>query len=347
MLADLEDRINVDAEYQRGIVWSEPQRQFLIDSILRRFDIPKIFLRRLPEGSPHLFDVIDGVQRLTSIWQFLSDHFSLPWSYEYPSLENIGGKRWSELPQEARDRLQFARITVTEIETEEDDEIREMFQRLQQGEPLNAAEKRNAMDVPVRHFVATQLATHPFWPKTGLREGRMAWHEMSAIVLAIVRAGDATGLKGADLLTLYEDTEFDPQGSTADLTIAKLDQLAEIAQISDGRIRTRWAIVDLLLSIMRVQPEHPNPDPQRVMQFFIDFEQERRDVAGDLSDLRNTVVGLSSREVDLEADLQIPEIAPDMLAYVNAFAREGATRKNISTRAEVMSKRLQAYLSDN
>ena len=47
MLADFRGRINVDAEYQRGNVWSQAQQALLIDSILRGFDIPKIFLRNL------------------------------------------------------------------------------------------------------------------------------------------------------------------------------------------------------------------------------------------------------------------------------------------------------------
>ena len=70
MLADFQSRINVDAEYQRAKVWSKAQRSLLIDSILRGFDIPKIFLRKQSEGSPRLFDVIDGKQRLTAIWEF-------------------------------------------------------------------------------------------------------------------------------------------------------------------------------------------------------------------------------------------------------------------------------------
>ena len=41
MLVDLQNRINVDAEYQRGKVWSRAQQALLIDSILRNFDIPK------------------------------------------------------------------------------------------------------------------------------------------------------------------------------------------------------------------------------------------------------------------------------------------------------------------
>ena len=73
MLADFQSRIEVDDEFQRGLVWSAAQQALLIDSILRGFDVPKIFLRKLPDGNPRLFSVIDGKQRLTAIWRFLND----------------------------------------------------------------------------------------------------------------------------------------------------------------------------------------------------------------------------------------------------------------------------------
>ena len=344
MLGDLEGRINVNAEYQRGIVWTEPQRQFLIDSILRRYDLPKIFLRKLPDGSQFLFDVVDGVQRLTAIWQFLSDDFCLPRSYRYPDLDNVAGRGWSELPQNAKDRIQFAKVTVTELETVDEAEIREMFQRLQQGEPLNPAEKRNALDVPVRDFVAKRLALHPVWPQTGINKRRMAWHEMSAIVLAIVRAGDAIGLKGVDLQGLYEEIEFDSKGDVATLAVEWLDQLCEIAAVAPGTLRTRWGVVDLLLALMRFAEGEVMPSPVNVMGFFVEFEKERRTVAAALSDLRSTVMGLSASDLDTELRLQLTDINADMLTYVNAFTREGATRDNVKTRAEIMYSRLRTYL---
>ena len=346
MPADLRGRINVDAEYQRGIVWSEPQQMLLIDSILRGFDLPKIFLRKLPDGSPHLFDVIDGKQRLTSIWRFFADDFRLPWSQEYPTVGDIGGKKWSDLPQDAKDRLQYSRVTVTELQTEDEDEIRELFQRLQRGEPLNAAEKRNAMDVPVRLFVAETLARHRVWPETGLKNRRRAWDEISAIVLALVKANGPTGLKGADLLALYEDTSFEPSGEIGQRTLSLLDTLYEIAAVERGRIRTRWGVVDLLLSLKRLSDEGFYPAPESVMSFFVTFEAERQHAAAALSDLRSTVMSLASNELDNEERLELPEVAPDMLTYTNAFAREGATRDNIATRAEVMTVRLRKHLQD-
>ena len=240
MLADLRGRINTDAEYQRGEVWSQPQQQLLIDSILQGFDLPKIFLRKLSDGTAKLFDVVDGVQRLTSIWRFLADEFPLPKAYSYPDLEPVSGKYWSDLSQDAKDRLAFAKVTVTELEDADDDDIRELFRRLQQGEPLNAAERRNALSGPVRDFVAVSLSCHPLWADTGLNQKRFGWHELSAIVLALVQAEGATGLKGADLFALYEDESFDPEGAVANRTSQYLERLSAIARIERGTIRTRW-----------------------------------------------------------------------------------------------------------
>ena len=345
MLADLQGRINTEAEYQRGEVWSVPQQQLLIDSILRGFDLPKIFLRKLPDGSDKLFDVVDGVQRLTSIWRFMSNEYALPRSFEYPGFGVVGGKTWKDLPQNVKDRLEFAKVTVTELETDDDDDIRELFQRLQQGEPLNAAERRNAMSGDVRDFVAGKLAEHPLWPETAIRSSRFGWHEMAAIVLTLVNAGAPTGLKGVDLLALYEDDSFDPEGVVAARTVDFLGRLEAIASVEPGALRTRWGVVDLLLSLMRLESEKIPSNPTAVMNFFLDFEKERREGAAELSDLRSTVMGLAADEV-AEEELDLPKIEPDMLSYLNAFTREGASEANVAARAEVMTNRLRRFLQE-
>ncbi|MYG93845.1 MAG: DUF262 domain-containing protein [Acidimicrobiia bacterium] len=345
MLTDLHGRINTEAEYQRGKVWSVPQQQLLIDSILRGFDLPKIFLRKLPDGSDKLFDVVDGVQRLTAIWQFMSNEYALPRSYSYPDLETVGGKNWGELPQNAKDRLEFAKVTVTELETENEDDIRELFQRLQKGEPLNAAERRNAMSSPVRNFVSDKMGKHPLWPETALRSKRFGWHEMSAIILALVKENGPTGLKGADLLALYEDDSFEPQGPVALRAMDMLDRLQAIAATERGTLKTRWGVVDLLLSLMKLEESDIYPDPKTVLRFFEEFEQERREGAIELSDLRSTVIGLAADEPS-EEELELPAIAPDMLTYLNAFAREGAIKANVETRSKVMEDRLRQHLQE-
>lgn len=97
---------------------------------------------------------------------------------------------------------------------------------------------------------------------------------------------------------------------------------------------------------MRLAEEGTIPRPEDVMAFFIDFETERRAGATELADLRITVLGIAADEQLAEEALELPAIKPDMLTYLNAFSREGATKDNVAIRAEVMASRLRQRLRD-
>ena len=68
-------KYNFDPEYQRKSVWSEEKQSFLIDSILKNFPIPPIFLHQHIDDATGKtkYDVIDGKQRLTSIIRFIEN----------------------------------------------------------------------------------------------------------------------------------------------------------------------------------------------------------------------------------------------------------------------------------
>lgn len=346
MLVDFESRINVEAEYQRGKVWSEAQQAFLIDSILRGFDIPKLFLSKRPDGSQHLFDVIDGKQRLTAIWRFVADEFALLRDLDpFPDLGHLGGQRWSDLSVEAKDRLQFANITVSTISDSTADEIRELFLRLQQGEPLNAAERRNAMAGPVRDFVAERLARHSVWQYLGLRSARLGLDEHAAILLALVQGEGPVGLKGADLYKLYASDDFSADGEVALRTLTLFGRLEAVARFKPRSIRTRWGLVDLFLALMRLETENREVGPETVAEFFSEFEEERRRVALAISDLQTRVVDLSVDGRDSSDEAGLSEgIAPEMLSYYLAFARDGATVENVATRSRILFDALGRFL---
>ncbi|MBC7630559.1 DUF262 domain-containing protein [Aeromicrobium sp.] len=70
-----EGDINLAPSYQRSDVWSLSARQMLIESILRGIPLPSIILLNDQDrGASSPYDVVDGRQRLTSIFRFIGAH---------------------------------------------------------------------------------------------------------------------------------------------------------------------------------------------------------------------------------------------------------------------------------
>lgn len=68
-------KIKVNIEYQRGVIYSAEKQAAVIESILKDFAIPSIVLWENEDDKT--YDVIDGKQRLTSIFMFLSGNLQI------------------------------------------------------------------------------------------------------------------------------------------------------------------------------------------------------------------------------------------------------------------------------
>src|SRR6476660_3272772 len=83
------DKYDLNPSYQRQSgVWSLKKRRLLIDSIFNQYDIPKIYLHEFEEpkkmeGVNKYYSVIDGKQRLETIWEFIDNGFSLSKDFEF------------------------------------------------------------------------------------------------------------------------------------------------------------------------------------------------------------------------------------------------------------------------
>lgn len=165
--------VDMDPPYQRqGAVWSVDKQQLLIDSLLNKFDIPKIYFHQFPtprviEGRKVRWALVDGKQRMQAIWGFLENEFPLSDDFELiedPSI-NARGLTYAELSESHPDLVGLLNATpldVIAIKTDDVELIEEMFSRLNEAVPLNAAEKRNAIGGPARDAVK-ELIQHRFF----------------------------------------------------------------------------------------------------------------------------------------------------------------------------------------
>jgi len=150
--------LDIHPEFQRFFRWSTRQKSRLIESILLGIPIPQIFVAQRADG---VWDVVDGLQRLSTIFQFvgilLDEEKNLlpPLTLESTTyLPSLQGRRWDDTdhPDQSLDVAQRllikrAKISVSIILKESDDSAKyELFQRLNTGgSMLSDQEVRNSI----------------------------------------------------------------------------------------------------------------------------------------------------------------------------------------------------------
>lgn len=118
-------RVNTNPDYQRPPVWTIAQKQMLIDSILRDYDVPKLYWRKTG-SKPDTYDVVDGQQRLRAVWEYFDGGYKLPKDADQIDGEDIAGCTYEVLPDEMRMKLDVYPLDVVVVEDTDEEEIREM-----------------------------------------------------------------------------------------------------------------------------------------------------------------------------------------------------------------------------
>lgn len=127
--------------FQRQYVWSDKLASRLIESVLLNVPIPPCYLA---ENENCEFDVIDGQQRIYSLYRYVENQFSLK---DLEILTEHNGLRFFELPSKEQRKIRTHTMRCTVIKNESHPEIKfDVFERLNTSTmPLNAQELRNCM----------------------------------------------------------------------------------------------------------------------------------------------------------------------------------------------------------
>lgn len=323
------NRIDPNPDYQRNPVWQVEKKQLLIDSILRGYDIPKIYLRTLGPGQAFDHQVVDGQQRLRAIWDFCDNHFPLGnESVDFDSLPNLDGKFFCDLTKDEQDIILSFNLTIADISDAGEVEIRELFLRLQEGESLKPPEKRNAMIGNMRNFVQ-EISQMSIFAKTTQKNDRFQHADYAAHIVAIELAGGPTDVKAADLKRMYEiNQNFNEAGPEAKKIKKVLNFLDRAFPEVCAELKIKWGFVDLYWLISQcIDSYDVSTRYSDFNKFYVSFEYARNDVS-DPSELITS--GSSPNQKDL-------------YDYIQAFQREGATRGNLQMRSMIY---LRKFLED-
>jgi hypothetical protein len=134
------ESIDISPHYQRRDRWHVEKQSALIESFLLNIPVPPVYLSEDEYGT---YTVIDGKQRITTIYEFLAGRFKLKELKEVPELN---GFTFEELPNQLKRALSIRPfMRVITLLKQSDPELKyEVFLRLNTGgEKLKAQEIRN------------------------------------------------------------------------------------------------------------------------------------------------------------------------------------------------------------
>jgi Protein of unknown function DUF262/HNH endonuclease len=133
-------RIIVDPEWQRNYVWDIARASKLIESFLLNIPVPVVYLAKTEDNK---YEVIDGLQRLTSVFNYLDNNYKLQ---RLDILVDIANKSFNELPESSQRKLEDAILRSFELSSGAGDIHFIVFERLNTGGvKLNDMEIRNCL----------------------------------------------------------------------------------------------------------------------------------------------------------------------------------------------------------
>lgn len=245
-------KIQVNPEYQRqGEVWTMDKRQLLIDTLINKFDIPKIYLHKFAKpkpmkGAKYDYAIVDGRQRLETMWSFIEGELALSDDFEYfhDGTVNAKGMTYQELAityPDLKTDLDNFQLNVITIETDDVDLIEEMFSRLNEAVPLTAAEKRNAWGGPVPNAVRT-LSAEPFFKrKLPFQNKRYRHYDLALKFLVAQDHESVVDTKKAYLDRFVKDREAESKTKKLAVTPkakATVSAMAKVFSDSDELLRS-------------------------------------------------------------------------------------------------------------
>ncbi|OAX39582.1 hypothetical protein K503DRAFT_865303 [Rhizopogon vinicolor AM-OR11-026] len=157
--------IDLNPVYQRDVVWPESKQIGLIDSIFRNFYIPPVIFAVTKDDQDETIRIcVDGKQRLTSIQKFLDGlipHRDIHTKKSFWFVVSDKQKTTRlEIPEPWKRRFLETRITCVEYHNLSPDVEREIFQRVQLGVSLTAAEKLQAISSPWADWIGDLELRH-------------------------------------------------------------------------------------------------------------------------------------------------------------------------------------------
>jgi hypothetical protein len=225
--------------FQRNPVWQEKQKAALIDTILRGYPIPELYLQTLvDDAGDEQHVVVDGQQRIRACIEFLNGKVALG-----EEAGALSGSTFDLLSPSQKKQIYEYKFVVRELPPLSDPEIRDIFGRLNRNNvALNAQELRHATYWGDFISSMTRISQASFWVTSGLFTVNDIRRMSDVEYISEIAVARLYGLqnKKTNLDRYYE--AFESEFPDRDHIEREFDTvLGELSQIFDWPTKTRWS----------------------------------------------------------------------------------------------------------
>lgn len=189
-------QLDLDPPYQRKSVWTRKDRQFFLDTVLKNYPCPSVFLHReLNDQGEPTFHVVDGKQRLQTILAFAADEIAIGRDF---GNDRYSGKRFSELDLDAKKGFWNYQITVETLPSVDPALVNDVFERINRNSrKLTPQELRHAKFDGWMASRAESEAEKQEWAELGVattaRAKRMADVQFISEIMMMTIRGEILG----------------------------------------------------------------------------------------------------------------------------------------------------------
>ena len=197
-----QEQLIIDPDFQRNFVWKPKQKSMFIESIILNFPLPPFYLNQDKNGD---LIIIDGLQRTTTLIEFLDNQFVLS---DLEALPDYNGKDFKGLPPEIQSKIEDKKLLLYILKpTTPTTVIYDMFNRINTGgTQLNRQEVRNCIFKGSSTRLLKKLAKEDVFKKAidfGISDKRMKAREAILRYLAF-KLKDFSSYNG-DMSEFIED----------------------------------------------------------------------------------------------------------------------------------------------
>lgn len=307
------DGIDLRPSYQRGYIWTNDFKDKLIYSIIKSYPIGNISMRIRVEKNDKgaMQEVVDGQQRLTTIYKFIEDDYVIQSDISRKIIEYIveymgndddkkleklkkrlsnKGKlaiKYSQLPQLIKDNILAYNISITNIANSSDEEISEYFRYLQNQERLRAGEIINSVpETKLESYLNLIEDKEKLLHKLSFRNSRKQFDRVFYSILGLIDGQIGFGVMDRDVMDFVSECQElnDDTISSVKKLIEQLNAITNNDSIPVNYISCNTRALKFLLLLSSLG--------------LVDFSVETKEKLKALDSINNKLSSFSSAKAD-------------------------------------------------